>query len=266
MGGSIPVLVLLDAQEWTEGSRGLGDWLGWAGHLAAALLGLCLLALFLRGLAQRSRYSAGGMFDESARDALSEEIAAAERSTEGEVVVVVLERSDRHPASHWIAGCVTLLLGSAIAAPWMPWGSPVLFFLLQVLFGAVGAAAALVSPGFRRAFVTEERATELAREQAFQEFYRHGLHRTAGETGVLLFVSLFERRVIVLGDRGVDAKVEAEDWQHVDEAVLAGIRAGSLRQGLSKALEEVAAVLTKHFPVGDAPQGQVPDHVVVRRE
>jgi len=266
MGGWIPFLALPDVAEWTQASRGVEDWLGLAGQVGAALVGLSFLVLFVRGLVQRSRYSAGAMFDEIERAALSEEIAAAERSTEGEVVVVVLERSDRHPASHWIAGCVTLLLGSAIAAPWLPWESPGLFFLVQILFGALGAAAALVSPGFRRAFVTEERATELAREQAFQEFYRHGLHRTAGETGVLLFVSLFERRVIVLGDRGVDAKVEAEDWQHVDEAVLAGIRAGSLRQGLSKALEEVAAVLTKHFPVGDAPQGQVPDHVVVRRE
>jgi putative membrane protein len=161
---------------------------------------------------------------------------------------------------------LTLLLGSALAAPWMPWSEPVLFFAVQLAFGGLGVAAALWVPGFRRVFVTEERASETAEEQAFQEFYRHGLQRTAGETGVLLFVSLFERRVIVLGDRGIDEKLNARHWEQVDQAVLAGIRAGDLPAGLSRALTECGEVLAQHFPATGANPNEVFDHVMVRRE
>ena len=93
---------------------------------------------------------------------------------------------------------LTLLCGSALLAGWLPWDQPTLFFLSQLGLGAIGFLAARGLPGFKRAFISEARADEMAREQALQEFYAHGLHRTPNATGVLLFVSLLERRVIVL--------------------------------------------------------------------
>lgn len=259
-----------DVEKWDVGERSLREmllgYLGIGAQVLAVVFALGYLLLFLRGLAQRGRYSAEGVFGEEERADLAGEIAALEERTSGEVVVVVVERSDRHPAAHWIAAVLTLMLGSILAAPWMTWDDPLWFFCTQIAFGVLGLVGALTNLGFRRGFVTEERATEVAQEQAFQEFYLHGLHRTTGETGVLLFVSLFERRVVVLGDRGIDAVLDATDWERVEQAVLEGVRAGSLHAGLSKALGECGEVLSQHFPVGDATHDQVPNHVIVRKE
>lgn len=253
---------LLDGS-WGEGSLPITEWIGFGGAL---LVSLFVLARVVLGALQAGRFDAQQTLDSTARKALEAEIAEAETHTTGEIAVVVLERSDRHPAAHWMSGLLFVILGSAVATQWMPWDSPALFYAVQFGFGALGLVLALLVPGFRRGFVTEERATEMATEQCLQEFYSLGLHRTADQTGVLLFVSLFERRVIVLGDSGIDAKVDLALWEGARNAVLEGVKAGDLQQGLHSGLERIGAVLAEHFPLtGDNPN-ELPNHVIVRRE
>ena len=125
---------------------------------------------------------------------------------------------------------------------------------------------ALFSPDFKRLFVFEGHATEVAEEQALQEFYRLGLHKTQGATGVLLFVSLLEHRVVVLGDAGIDAKVGAEHWQRTKDAFLGGIERGSLRDGLIDGVRQCGDVLGQHFPCAPGDKNEVEDRVIVRAE
>ncbi|MFT7671077.1 MAG: putative membrane protein [Planctomycetota bacterium] len=258
--------IALIAQDWSDGHATSTDYLEWIAFGASFLLGFAFLALVLRGLLRRDRYRAVDVLGEAELAELSAEIERAEETTSGEVVVVVVERSDRHPGAPWVAGIMMLLLGSAASARWMPWDSPSLFFGLQVIFAAAGMLAAHFVPGFRRVFVTEERATEMAEEQSIQEFNRYGLHKTVGQTGVLLFVSLFERRVIVLGDEGIDAVLSKSHWEATTDAILDGIRKGSLAEGLQRGLKLSTAVLTEHFPPTGENPNEVPDHVIVRAE
>jgi putative membrane protein len=251
---------------WVDEEGGLAWIVDWLPELGASLLGVIFAATILRAISQSGRYRATGVLGESEQRELEDELEQAESRTTGEIIIVVLERSDRHPAAHWVAGVMTLLLGTAASAPWMPWDQPVLFFALQLAWGCIGALAALLIPGFRRHFVTEERASETAEEQAFQEFYRYRLHRTKEQTGVLIFVSLFERRVIVLGDEGIDAVLDASHWEETDAAVLEGILGGDLKGGLHKAIERCTDVLARHFPAEGENPNEVPNHVIVRAE
>lgn len=252
--------------EWSAAHADAFDWAGTLGLVGAGVFAVGFLILILRGLAQRARYDATSVLGEAERAEVAAEIASAEKKTVGEIAVVVLERSDRHPAADWIAGGLSLLLGTALLAPWMPWHQPVLLLGAQLALGAVGFCSARFIPGFKRVFISERRADEMASEQALQEFYGHGLHRTRAATGVLLFVSLLERRVIVLGDTGIDAKLDAEHWAATDAAVLEGIRAGSLKRGLTDGVRRCAEVLAEHFPHEADDRDEVPDHVTVRSE
>ena len=253
-------------QDWSGAESLPIDWALYLGAGGALLFSLLFAALFLRGLLQRGRYRAVSVLGTSEREEIATEIATGEERTSGEVVVVVLERSDRHPASEWVAGAASMLLGSALLAAWLPWNHPLWFFAVQIALGVAGFLAARATPGFKRMFINEERASEMAEEQALQEFYGHGLHRTVGATGVLLFVSLLERRVVVLGDAGIDAVLDASDWEATDEAILAGIRAGSLMNGLVEGVRRCLAVLEEHFPAEGENPNEVPDHVIVRIE
>ena len=196
-----------------------------------------LLFLVVRAIFRQRRYRVASSFTEDDRRAVREAVAAAERCTVGEILPVVVERSDPHPGADWLAALCCLLVGTSLLAGWLPWEQPVFLLLSQFGMAAVGFGLARILPGFKRVFIFEDRATAVAEEQAFQEFYANGLHKTEAATGVLLFVSVLEHRVIIMADEGIDSKVGAEFWANTDDAILDGIRHGSLRDGLVSGIE-----------------------------
>jgi putative membrane protein len=229
-----------------------------------------VLALFVlvivRSLLRAKRYRAVSVFTEADRERVQAAIADVEKRTLGEVVPVVLERSDRHPEASWSCALCTLLVGSALLEAHLPWTEPHWLLLCQIGLGAIGYLLAEILPDAKRSFVGEHRATEMAEEQALQEFHRQGLHKTRGATGVLIFVSLFERRVIVLGDSGIHARVGDEHWESMKSAILGGIVRGSLRDGLLAGIRACGDELARHFPRTEAGPNEIEDRVVVRRE
>lgn len=239
---------------------------GWVAIGLPVVFAALLLLLVLRAATRQGRYRVTRSFGEDDRHAVREAVAAAERRTVGEILPVVVERSDPHPAAQWLAVLSLVLIGSAALVGLMPWQQPWIILICQTALGAVGFALARALPDFRRMFIREDRASEVAEEQAFQEFYRNGLHRTAAATGVLLFVSLLERRVIVLADEGIDARTDAEFWSGVDDVVLDGIRRGSLREGLVAGIHRAGELLADQFPWTEGDRNEVPDRVIVRRE
>jgi putative membrane protein len=148
----------------------------------------------------------------------------------------------------------------------MPWQNPVAVLAAQLILGLAGFGLARWLPGFKRLFILEDRATAVAEEQAFQEFYANGLHRTEAATGVLLFVSLLEHRVVILADEGIDARVDAEFWADTDDAILDGIRTGSLRDGVVAGIRRAGDLLSKQFPWQHGDRNEIPDRLIVRRQ
>ena len=269
----LATLALLGAQttsaagDWEAvGHAAPSPWLPWLGSLAVLLFFAWFLLLLVRGALRHGRYRAVAVLTAQDASDIHEAIAAAEKRTVGEIVPVIVERSDRHPGAYWLAALFAVLLFSALLAAWLPWEVPFLLLACQALFGPAGYGLAVLLPGYRRAFISEARATEMAEEQAFQEFYRHGLHRTQAQTGVLLFISLLEHRAIVIADEGIDAKVEPDRWTRTNDAILDGIRAGSLRNGVVAGIESAAEVLEEFFPWEEGDRNEISDRVIIRRE
>lgn len=253
--------------DWSAvgGQAAVGAWhvVGLAGPAIFAVL---LAFLTARAAVRHGRYRVVRAFSEDDRRAVQEAIAEAERGTAGEIYAVVVERSDPHPAGVWLAALSFVLVGSTLLIAWLPWAHPVWVLAAQILLGLAGFVLARKLPDLARSFVPEDRATRVAHEQAFQEFFANGIHKTQGATGVLLFVSLFERRVIVFADEGIDAKVDARFWEGVDDAVLDGIRRGSMRDGLVEGVRRVGELLAARFPRLEGDRNEIPDRIVVRRE
>lgn len=260
------VILAIRLQGWEAAGHSAAPWLSRLGLAAAVVGGVALLALVARALARHHRYRAVDVLTPEDQRALTERVRQVETRTTGELVVVVVERSDRHPGAAWLAALAFLALGSVLLAAYLPWGRPFPLLACQLGLGALGFACARLLPAFARVFVPEGRAEETAEEQAVQEFHAQGLYRTEGATGVLLFVSLFEHRVVVLADRGVAELVPPETWGDIDAAVLDGIRAGSLRRGLEDGIGRAGEVLARHFPWREGDRDELPDRIFVRRE
>lgn len=253
-------------ESWTAAHDAAGEGLAWLGPLATAIVCAALAVHVLWGLAKSRGYRVDVALDDDAREEVHDAVRAAERGTVGEVVPVVVGRSDRHPGAAWLAAFLWALVGSLVAFEWLPWRTSEAVLVTQVVFGLAGYGLARALPAFRRTFVSAARASEVAEEQAFQEFYRCGLHRTEGATGVLVFVSLFERRVVVLADEGIDGAAAEGFWESVDAAVLDGIRAGSLGHGLADGVRAAGELLAEHAPWREGDRNELPDRVIVRPE
>lgn len=247
----------------------------WAGsHTSASLLpgllavlaGLLLVAVVLRAWRRRRFAVVACALPEERRAEVREAVRRAEERTVGEILPVVLGRSDPHPAAELafavLAGVTAYLFlwstGLASDPGWL--------LLAALAAGAAGRVAARRLPELARPFVSPDRLDEVTREQAIQEFFGHGLHETEARTGVLLFVSLFERRVHVLGDRGIAARVSPETWERVRDLVLNGAREGDLAGGLVRGIAAMGDVLAEHFPWAEGDRNEIPDRVVVREE
>jgi putative membrane protein len=151
-------------------------------------------------------------------------------------------------------GVLIAAAATAADAVFKPWGA--LSLLDLWVFPAVFAVSFLVAyqllrgiPALKRLFISQAEMTEEVEEAALTAFFRHRLAETRDRTGILLFVSVYERRALVLADKGINLKVAPETWQQVVDLVLQGIREGRPAEGLCEAVTRCGQIVSSQFPV-----------------
>ena len=191
------------------------------------------------------------LFDEGARARIAAAVARAEALSRGQLVPVVVARSEHYHAAHYrvaiVAGALAtaVALGLAHALDW-PIGLLELPFI-QLAAGLLGGALSGWPPLERR-FLGRRTMAEAVRLRALRAFHEEGLHRTAEGTGVLIFASLLERRAVVLGDHGIHARMGDAGWEAAVAALTEGLRAGAPERGFVEAISKCGARLAEHFP------------------
>jgi putative membrane protein len=103
-------------------------------------------------------------------------------------------------------------------------------------------------PAVKRRLIARNRIADAVHARSLAAFTAHGLHYTKAHTGILIFVSLLEHRVIVLADRGINEKVEAGTWNEIVQMLTAGLKSGNACEAFCRAIERCGAILARHFP------------------
>jgi uncharacterized membrane protein len=88
-----------------------------------------------------------------------------------------------------------------------------------------------------------------------------GMHRTAGRNGVLLYVSIEDRKLAVVGDVGIDARVSSGFWTRICTSLAAELHSGRAAEGLVAAVHEVGNALRQYFPRGPDDVNELRDDV-----
>jgi len=96
---------------------------------------------------------------------------------------------------------------------------------------------------------------------AVRAFERIGMTRTRERNGVMIFVSVRDRRVAVLGDTGIHGKVPEGFWQQVVHAIEAHLAEGRFAEGLVAGIELTGARLVEHFPHRAGDKNELPDSI-----
>jgi len=182
-------------------------------------------------------------------------VADAEKKTAGEIVVMIVPASYNYPMAEVIgaAACalpvsilLTIYLGGLFwigtRDMWLFMGLfAVLFFGFRFLVKGL--------PWFKRGFISKREVAEEVQEAAVTAFYQNGLFRTRDETGVLLYISVFEHKVWVLADRGINDKVPKDAWTEMVDVITGGIHEKRQAEAICTAVESMGAMLARHFPV-----------------
>jgi uncharacterized membrane protein len=102
-----------------------------------------------------------------------------------------------------------------------------------------------------------------ARDRALDIFSHLRIWDTAHNNGVLIYLLLADRKVEIVADRGIDAKVGAAGWQKICAAMETDFKAGNFTGGVVKGIEAVSQQLAVHFPSHGAGPNELPDAPVV---
>jgi putative membrane protein len=214
------------------------------------------------------------------RARVSAAVAAAERGSNGEIVTVAAERSDAYHDVGLHYAVLAMLLVPALLAVlpqsaidrglglFAGWDETITRGALMALLFAKLAAVflivryALAWPRLRMALTPGTTKARRVRRRAVELFRAAAERRTAERTGVLLYLSLLERRAEIVADEAIHARVAPELWGDAMAALLEDVKAGRPAEGMVRAVEMIGAILAEHSPVGQGDANELPDRLI----
>lgn len=150
--------------------------------------------------------STRAFFDEAAKAAVSAAIKRVESQTSAEVVVAVRRQAGVSYLHAELAFGAIVALASLLTALFVDTELATAWIPADVVIGfAAGLLLCRYTWLIRRLFTSGARRTEETRRAAMAAFHDMGIGRTSGRSGILVLVALFEHRVAVIPDVGVDA-------------------------------------------------------------
>ena len=95
---------------------------------------------------------------------------------------------------------------------------------------------------------------ELSAHASFQKLR---IRRTEGSSGILIYISIYERMVHVVGDDAVNATLSNADFSSICDTVILGLKDANAEQGLRNALLQCGVLLEQHLPIGDDDKNEL---------
>ena len=210
----------------------------------------------------------GSFFTAEEREAVTAAVRAAEGETSGEIVVFVAPASHDHAQAAMVGGFLLSLPLALLAMPWLGgflWlgrQNVWIFLICLTLFYLPLRLLAAKTPTIKRLFLFTEQVEKEVGRAALAAFYRHKLDATRERNGVLLFISVFERRVFILADKGVNDKVDPAFWRGMVDSLTTAIRHGDRGPAVCRTVADIGAVLRQHFPPRPDDRNELDDLIV----
>ncbi len=203
-------------------------------------------------------------------------VSAAESKTCCEIVPVVATSSGRYDRAEDLVGLWCAMLGAIITFLTFPgpsdqgtwggiplWGQVVLLAVVMLLSFIVGAVLADRFHCLRRLFTPRQHMQEEVNLRARELFFDRRVHHTAGASGLLIFVSLYERTAVVLGDRSVVETLGEKFLNELCQRLTTSLRSHDVATAICDTINHAATSLQSALPRLSDDVNELPDALVL---
>ena len=201
-------------------------------------------------------------------DSIEKKIEEIENKTSGEIVPMIVYSSSVRGHMPALTFLILLAVYLTFAAGQMLFHVSLQFVLMQIAAVSVVLISASVlavrSDFLLRVLTSDEDLADQVERRAELEFWRAGLRKTDGSTGVLLFVSLAEHWAVVLADESISKKLPDTTWNEVAATLISGIKKKDVGQGFRDAIGLCGEILTPHFPIRPQDKNELPNKLVIK--
>lgn len=198
---------------------------------------------------------------------IKDAVTNAEKNTSGEIVPIIVRRSSTIGHVPLVLLCfftamyfafdVPDLQGEYVGNHWAWYLADMLIIVgITLIFSRI--------KWVQRNLVSQRDREEQVQMRAELEFYESNIRNTKGATGILLFVSLLERRAVILADTGINEKVTKETWTDVCNTLVSGIRSESIAKGFCDAINKSQVILTPHFPIQPDDTNELSNNLIIK--
>lgn len=189
-------------------------------------------------------------------------VSAVEATTSGEVVVVLSKRSSRYTTTELVC---SIIFGYMFVFVYslMTSNMGLMGFIASSFLGMLVCFGLLNFNAIKRLFLSSRAMSHKVHNAAFKYFYKHGVYRTKQRTGILIYISLMERMVVVVGDEGINSKLGPNDWSGVVQKITSGIKGHDLKKGIVEGLNASTALLKTHFPVSSNDVNELGNALII---
>lgn len=181
---------------------------------------------------------------DATKKALTGAVQAVESSSSAELVISVRPSSGYYLHADLLAGLAVAFAALAVLL-YSPWTFGLAWFVVDPLVAAaLGVLVSSRSPALRRLLTPPSVRRRQVEAAARSMFVEKRIHRTAGRTGILLYISLLEREAAVVVDLGVETAAAGESWKRAVAGIEEAVRRGEDGVAVAYRVEALAAVLS----------------------
>ena len=206
--------------------------------------------------------SAAEFFTKEEQQRIEAAVTAAEAKTSGEIVPMVVDASYDYPRAELI-GAGTLALASGLVVSWAFGGESIWWFLPVFILGFfVFQQLIRRLPELKRKLIHPDEMSIEVKEKALVSFLEQELHHTRDRSGILILISLLERRVQVLADSGINEVVPEHSWEEIVSIITAGLKTGDACAAVCRAVERCGELLTTNVPIKHDDRDELPNLII----